>query len=100
MVVSRPLLSIAEDFVGANDLPELQSGIGIARMDIGVGPFDGFTECGPETFSFIARKSPEQIVKRLHVALAAGFPCPSPKFPPRIYCGALVQTARHRLGQC
>jgi hypothetical protein len=51
MVVSRPPPSIAKDFVGANDLPELQRGIGIARMDTGVGPFDGFTECGPETFS-------------------------------------------------
>src|ERR1700724_2522550 len=66
MVVSRPPPSIAKDFVGADDLPELQRGIGIVRMDVGMGPFDGSTECGPEIFSVIARKSPEQIVKRLH----------------------------------
>jgi hypothetical protein len=57
---------ICKDFVGTNDLPEFQRSILIARSDVGVGAFDGLTECGPETFSVIVWKSPEQIIKRLH----------------------------------
>ena len=36
MVIGGPLLNIAKDFVGADDLPELQRRVGIARMDVGV----------------------------------------------------------------
>ena len=97
MVIGRPLLNIAKDFVGADDLPELQRRVGIARMDVGVGPFDGLAECGPETLGIILRKSPKQIVKRFHSRSAAGFPSLRPKFPPRICCGGLVQTELHRL---
>ena len=66
MVVSRALLGICKDFVGTDDLPEFQRSIRIARSDVGVGAFDGLTECSPETFSIIGWKSPEQIIRRLH----------------------------------
>ena len=69
MVIGRPLLDIAKDFVGADDLPELQRRVGIAGMDIGVGAFDGLTERGPETFGIILRKGPKQIIKRFHPPL-------------------------------
>ncbi len=66
MVIGRPLFDIAKDFVGADDLPELQRRVGIARVDVGVSTFHGLTEGGPETFSIILRKGPKQIVKRFH----------------------------------
>jgi hypothetical protein len=66
IVVSCALLGIAEDFAGMNDLPEFQRSVWIARSEVGMGPFDGSTECGPETFSVIVWKSLEQIVKRFH----------------------------------
>ena len=97
MVIDGPLLNIAKDFVGADDLPELQRRVGIGRMDVGVGTFDGLTKGGPETFSIILRKGPEQIVKRFHPRPAAGFFGLRPKFPPRICCGGLVPTELHRL---
>ena len=55
MVIGRPLLDIAQDFVSADDLPELQRRIGIARVDVGVSTFHGLTEGGPEGFSIILR---------------------------------------------
>ncbi len=97
MVIGRPLLNVAKDFVGADDLPELQRRVGIARMDVGVGAFDGLTEGGAESFGIILRKGPKQIVKRFHPRPAAGFPSLRPKFPPRICCGGLVPTELHRL---
>src|SRR5258706_11947355 len=97
MVIGRPLRDIAKDLVGADDLPELQRRVGIVRLDVGVSTFHGLTEGGPETFSIILRKGPEQIVKRFHPRPAAGFPGLRPKFPPRICCGALVPTDLHRL---
>lgn len=66
MVIGRPLFDIAKDFVGADDLPELQRRVGIARVDVGVSTFHGLTEGGPETFSIILRKGAKQIVKRFH----------------------------------
>jgi hypothetical protein len=36
MVVSRALLLIGKDFVGSHDLPELQRGIRVAGIDVGV----------------------------------------------------------------
>jgi hypothetical protein len=66
MVVSLALLSIGKDFIGADDLSESERSIRIVRSDVGVGAFDGSTERGPETFSVIVWKRPEQIVKRLH----------------------------------
>jgi hypothetical protein len=48
VLVSRALLGICKDFLGKNDLPERS--IRVARSDVGVGAFDGLTECGPETF--------------------------------------------------
>src|SRR5258706_1626350 len=89
MVIGRPLRDIAKDLVGADDLPELQRRVGIARVDVGVSTFHGLTEGGPETFSIILRKSPEQIVKSFHPRPAAGFPGLPSKFPPRSCCGAL-----------
>ncbi len=47
MVIGRPLLDIAKDFIGADDLPELQRRVGIARMEVGVGAVDGLTEAPP-----------------------------------------------------
>ena len=58
MVIGRPLLNVAKDFVGADDLPELQRRVGIAGMDVGVGAFDGLTESGPQSFGIILRKGP------------------------------------------
>src|SRR5258705_199011 len=97
MVIGRPLRDIAKELVGADDLPELQRRVVIVRVDVGVSTFHGLTEGGPETFSIILRKGPEQIVKRFHPRPAAGFPGLRPKFPPRICCGALVPTDLHRL---
>jgi hypothetical protein len=36
-----------------DNLPESQRRSRIARSDVGMGTFDGSTECGPETFSVI-----------------------------------------------
>src|ERR1700722_7400783 len=91
MVVGRALLVIAEDIVGADDLPEFQRGFGIVRSDVGMGAFDGSSERGPETFGVIVWKSPEQIVQRIHRRSRCWFR-PRPKFPPRIYSGARIQT--------
>jgi hypothetical protein len=66
MVVGRALLWIAEDFIGANDLPEFQRRIGIVRPQIGVGAFDGCAERAPQTFGVIVWQGPKQIVKRIH----------------------------------
>ena len=96
MVVSLPLLLIAEDFVGADDLPELQGGVGIAGTEIGMGAFDGFAEGGPETLGIIVRKGAKQIVKRRRLSLRVSSP-PS-KFPPRIYSGARIQTEHQACG--
>ncbi len=59
MVVGRALFGIAEDFVGADDLPEPQCRVGIVRSEIGVGALDGLPECRPQTFGVIMRKGPE-----------------------------------------
>jgi hypothetical protein len=74
MVIDGPLLNVAKDFVGADDLPELQRGVGIAGMAVGMSTLDGLTEGGPEIFSIVLRKSPKQIVKRCHP------PAPLPDF--------------------
>jgi hypothetical protein len=66
MVVGRALLRIGKNLIGANDLAELQSRLGVARVKIGMNPFDGVTEGGSEFFGIITRKSSEQIVQRLH----------------------------------
>src|ERR1700730_1516016 len=66
MVVSRALFCIAKDFVGADDLPEFQRSVRIARSEVGMSTFDGSAKCGPEILSVIVWKSPEQIVKRVH----------------------------------
>jgi hypothetical protein len=66
MVVSHALLGIAQDFVGADDLPKFQRRIGIVRPQVGVGAFDGFAERAPQTFGVIVWQGPEQIVKRIH----------------------------------
>src|ERR1700730_4080630 len=73
MVIGRPLLGIGKDFTGIDDLPEFQRSIRVAGPDVWVGAFDGSAECGPQTVSVILWESPEQIVKRRHLALAAGF---------------------------
>jgi len=52
--------------IGANDLAELQSRLGVARVKIGMNPLDGTTEGDSEFFGIITRKSSEQIVQRLH----------------------------------
>ena len=46
MVVGRALLVVAENIVGADDLPELQRGFGIVRSDVGMGAFDGPSATG------------------------------------------------------
>ena len=66
IVIGPALLGIAEDFAGADDLPEFQRRVGIAGAKVGMGAFDGPAERGPETFGVVGRKRPEQIVKRLH----------------------------------
>jgi hypothetical protein len=59
VIVSRALLGITQDLVGSDDFPESQSGVRIARPDVGVGTLDGSTKCGPETFGVIVWKSPK-----------------------------------------
>jgi len=66
MVVSRALFGIGQDSVRADDLPEPQRGVRIARLEVGMGTLDGPPERGPKTFGVIARQSAEQIVKRVH----------------------------------
>src|SRR5664279_2360604 len=66
MIVNLALLHIAEDFAGADDFPKPQRGVGIAGMQVGMGPLGGPAERGPEFFGVVFRKSPKQIVKRLH----------------------------------
>ena len=81
VIVGRALFSIAEDFVGANDLPELQRSIRIARPQVGVGGFYRPTERGPQTFSIIVRKSTKQIVKRVHPRSRCRISSSPSKFP-------------------
>ena len=95
IVVSRTLFRIAQDFVGADDLPEFQRGIWIARSEVGMGPFDGSTECGPETFGVIAWKSLKQIVKRFHRRTRRWIASAPSEIPAANFCGALIQT-NHR----
>src|SRR6516165_1967861 len=66
MVVGGPLLRIVQDFVRANDLPEAQRRLRIARIDVGMAPLDGSAKRRSQTLSVVVRKSSEQIVKRLH----------------------------------
>ena len=66
MVVSRALVRIDKDFVGADDLPEFQRRVRIARSEVGMSALDGSAKRGPEILSVIARKSAKQIVKRVH----------------------------------
>ena len=91
VVVCRALLVIAEDIVGADDLPEFQRGFGIVRSDVGMGAFDGSSKRGPESFGVIVWESPEQIVQRIHRRSRCWFRL-RPKFPPRIYSGVRIQT--------
>ena len=59
MVVGCALFGIAKDFVGADDLPEFQRGVGIVRSEVGVGALDRFAERRPEILGIIVRKGPE-----------------------------------------
>ena len=66
MIVSRALTRIGEDAVGAYDLPEFKSCVGIAGMKIGMGSLHGTTERYSQLFGVVARKGSEQIVQRIH----------------------------------
>ena len=66
MIVGRALVRIGEDAVGADDLPEFESCVGIAGMEVGVGSLDGATEGASQLFGVVARKGSEQIVQRIH----------------------------------
>ena len=66
MVVSLALFRVDKDFVGADDLPEFQRSVRIARSEVGVSALDGSAKRGPQTFGVIARKSAKQIIKRVH----------------------------------
>ncbi len=59
MVVSRALVLIAEDLVGADDLPEFQRGVWIVGMDVGVSALDGLAKRRPEVFSVVIWKRSE-----------------------------------------
>jgi len=82
MVVSRPLFRIGKDSVRADDLPELQRGIGITGPDVGMAAFDGITERRPEGFGVVVGKRSEQIVKGFHNCSRSYYPSsPTPLIP-------------------
>ena len=81
MIVSRALILVAKDFVGADDLPEFYRGIRIVGTQIRMGTLDGPAKRSPQAFGIIVWKSPKQIVKRIHCALAAGFTRPPSEIP-------------------
>src|SRR5215468_7075549 len=65
-IVSRPLLCIAKEGVGGNDLPESRRGVGIIRVEVGVMRFDSVAERLLEGRGVVARMHTEEIVKRCH----------------------------------
>jgi hypothetical protein len=81
MVVDRALLLVGQDFVGADDLPESQRGIRIVGPDVGMCALDGPAKRRAQRLGVIVWKSPKQIVKRIHCALAAGFTRPPSEIP-------------------
>src|SRR5258708_9152289 len=66
LVISRPLLGIAEDVMGTYELPESQGSIGIVWICVGVSSFSRLAKGGPQPLGIIVRKSTKQLIQGRH----------------------------------
>src|SRR5258705_6357048 len=65
-IVSRPLLRIAEEGIGVDNLPKSQRSIRVASVEVGMGRLDGFAERLSESFIVGIRTNTEQIIECIH----------------------------------
>jgi hypothetical protein len=65
-IVGRPLLRVAEESVGGDNLPESRQSIWVVGVDVGMGRLGGFAERLFEGFIVGIRRNAKQIVERLH----------------------------------
>src|SRR6266446_4983115 len=65
-IVSRPLLRIAEEGIGVDNLPKSQRSIRVASVEVGMGRLDGFAERLSESFIVGIRTNTEKIIECIH----------------------------------